>query len=58
MTVRSKPVFYTVRLPLILGLMMAGFILEFIIELPFRAMMFFHQRFREPANRKDKKVRP
>jgi hypothetical protein len=56
MTIRSKLVFYTARLPLILVLTMAGFIFEFLIELPFRAMMFFHQRLRGPANRKNKKV--
>ena len=56
MRVRSKLFFYTVRLPLILVLMMAGFIFEFLIELPFRAVMFFHRRSRGSANPKNKKV--
>lgn len=55
MTGPSKLMFYTVRLPLILGLMMTGFILEFLVELPFRAMMFFHRRFGGSAERNRKK---
>jgi hypothetical protein len=52
MTLKTRFVFYTVRLPLILGLMMLGFILEFAVELPFRALMWGHGRFRNSAGRK------
>ncbi len=52
MTIQRKLVFYTVRLPLILGLMMAGFIFEFLIELPFRILIRLHDGPRGSAGRK------
>lgn len=55
MTVQSKLIFYLVRLPLILGLMMTGFVMEFLIELPFRAIMRLHPRTRGSAGRNAKK---
>jgi hypothetical protein len=54
MTIPKKVVFYTVRLPLILALMMMGFILEFLVELPFRAIMWCHERFGDRPVRNDK----
>jgi len=52
MTLKTWFVFYTVRLPLILGLMMAGFILEFAVEFPFRVVMWGHERFRNSTGGK------
>ncbi len=40
----EKIVFYLVKLPFILTLIMFGFMLEFIIELPFMVMCSLDQR--------------
>jgi hypothetical protein len=53
MSLQKKVVFYAVRLPLIMVLMMMGFILEFMVELPFRVLMWFHERFGDRPARKD-----
>lgn len=51
MTLRQAVIFYLVRLPFILGLIMAGFIMEFLVELPFRVLIWFHERFRGSAGK-------
>jgi hypothetical protein len=44
--VRSRAVFYLLKLPLILLLMLAGYVFEFLISLPFAILCLLDSRAR------------